>query len=140
MCSWQDSLHLLHRPLLSHSQRTDFPLPSPRTSGKSVKGVLCSLCLCTNTQQSSRTTDEHKTGSWNLLAWQEPFILFGAQQTKRKLSATPNNQNCKGYKNPFFQISVWPRIGKYAVCRVSLMKQRAHEISTGPAPRWDTKI
>lgn len=39
-----------------------------------------------------------------------------------------------------FQISVWPRIGKYAVCRVSLMKQRAHEISTGSAPRWDAKI
>lgn len=101
LCSWQNSLHLLHRLLQSHSPKTDFPLPSPWTSGKSVKGVLRRLCLRTNTQQSSRTTDEHNTGSWDLLAWQGSFVLFGAQQTTPKLSAAPNNPNHKGYKIRF---------------------------------------
>ena len=63
MCFWQELSHLLHRPPQSHSMKTDFPFPFPCTSGKSVKGALCCLYLCTNTQQSSHRTDEHNTGT-----------------------------------------------------------------------------
>ena len=101
ICVLGKILFTCYTDLCKVTPKTDFPLPSPWTSGKSVKGVLCCLCLCTNTQQSSRTTDEHNTGSWVLLAWQGSFVLFGAQQTTPKLSAALNNPNHKGYKIRF---------------------------------------
>lgn len=106
MCSWLKSSHLLHRPLQSHSVKTDFPFPFPWTSGKSVKGVPRCLYLRTNTQQSGHNTNDHNTGNWDSVAWQCAVVLFGAQQTTPKLSAAPNKPNHKVYKIRFPDF--WP--------------------------------
>lgn len=149
MPSWQESLHLLHRPLQSHSPKTDFPPLSPWTSGKSVKGVLCSLCLRTNTQLSSHTTDEHNTGSWSFLAWQGSFILLGAQQTTPKVSAAPNNPNHKGYKirfPDFWLAQIWKVCGvpctfdeaEFSVAMGDLDWLRARVGHGNVEKRWET--
>lgn len=76
--------------------KTDFPFPFPRTSGKSVKGVLRCLYLCANTQQSSHMTDEHNTGNWDSPAWQGSFILFSAQKTTPKTICSSKQPKSQG--------------------------------------------
>lgn len=109
VCSWPELSHLLHRPPQSHFMKTDFPFPFPCTSGKSVKGALCCPYLCTNTQQSSHSTDEHNTGTYKrctalsfCLVHRKPHQNYLLLQTT-KITRSVESE---------LQISDWHRFGK----------------------------
>lgn len=138
---WQVWLHLLHRPLLSHSLKTDFPLPSEHL----VNHFKVSFSAFVYAQTHNRAAAQlmsitlgagtFKPGKAHLfcLVCRKPHQNYLQLQTTKIIRAVKLDIQTFGSLG----------IGKYVAFHLSLMKQRTKslwDILTSSLPRWDVKM